>query len=249
MPGGFGGGGMPGGAGGMFGPDSQIKLMANPKTAAYFKDPQFAMKWEMCQQNPQQMMQLMQMDGRIMECIQVLTGVDIQGESEKAQKKAELDKEAKKKRDEEDKKKKEEAERLAKEEAENALPPEERAKLETKKKAEAEKAQGNDYYKKKDFENALKYYQNAIDLCPDDIVFHSNKAAVYFEMKKYEDCVACCDEAIKTTEGNPYDYVKLGKALARKGNALLQMKKYDESIAVYQKAMLENNDHGIKMQL
>ena len=86
-------------------------------------------------------------------------------------------------------------------------------------------------------------------MCPDDIVFHSNKAAVYFEMKKYEDCVACCDEAVKTTEGNPYDYVKLAKALARKGNALLQMKKYDESIAVYQKAMLENNDHGIKMQL
>ena len=42
--------GMPGapGGGGMFGPDSQLKLMSNPKTAAYFKDPQFAMKWEMC---------------------------------------------------------------------------------------------------------------------------------------------------------------------------------------------------------
>lgn len=61
--------GAPGGGGGMFGPDSTMKLMANPKTAAYMQDPQFAMKWEMCQQNPQQMMQLMQMDGRIMECI------------------------------------------------------------------------------------------------------------------------------------------------------------------------------------
>ena len=63
--------------------------------------------------------------------------------------------ETKKKREEEEKKKKEEDERIAKEEAEKALPPEERAKIETKKKAEAEKAQGNDYYKKKDFENAL----------------------------------------------------------------------------------------------
>ena len=129
--------------------------------------------------------------------------------------------ETKKKREEEEKKKKEEDERKAKEEAEKNLPPEERAKIETKKKAEAEKAQGNDYYKKKDFENALKYYQNAIDLCPDEIVFHSNKAAVYFEMKKFEDCIQCCDDAVKTTEGNPYDYIKLAKALARKANALL----------------------------
>jgi len=38
---------MPGGpgAGGMIGTDSEMKLMANPKTAAYMKDPQFAMKW------------------------------------------------------------------------------------------------------------------------------------------------------------------------------------------------------------
>lgn len=80
-------------------------------------------------------------------------------------------------------------------------------------------------------------------------MFHSNKAAVYFEMKKFEDCINCCDDAIKTTEGNPYDYIKLAKALARKGNALLSLKKFDESIAVFQKALLENNDHGIKMQL
>jgi len=37
--------------------------------------------------------------------------------------------------------------------------------------------------------------------------------------------------------------------LARKGNALLQQKKYDESIAIYNKALIENNDHSIKMQL
>merc|ERR1712195_212407 len=46
-----------------------------------------------------------------------------------------------------------------------------------------------------------------------------------------------------------YDYVKLAKVLARKGNALLQQKKYDESIAIYNKALIENNDHSIKMQL
>ena len=37
--------------------------------------------------------------------------------------------------------------------------------------------------------------------------------------------------------------------MARKGNALLQQKKYDESIAMYEKALVENQDHSIKMAL
>jgi len=37
--------------------------------------------------------------------------------------------------------------------------------------------------------------------------------------------------------------------MARKANALLQQNKYDESIALYNKAMLEDNTHIIKMAL
>lgn len=80
----------------------------------------------------------------------------------------------------------------------------------------------------------------AIDNCPEEMVYYTNKAAVYFEMKDYDKCIGACDDAIETTKGGPYDYVKLSKAMARKGNALLQLKKYDESISIYQSALLEN---------
>ena len=46
MGGGMGGGGMPGNP---FG-GSEEKLMANPRIAKYFEDPQFKMKWEKVQQ-------------------------------------------------------------------------------------------------------------------------------------------------------------------------------------------------------
>ena len=82
-----------------------------------------------------------------------------------------------------------------------------------------------------------------------DLTYFSNKAAVYFEMKDYDKCIEACDEGIETTKGTNYDFVKLSKAIARKANALLQQKKYDESIDQYQKALLENQDHGIKMAL
>ena len=68
-------------------------------------------------------------------------------------------------------------------------------------------------------------------------------------MKNYEACIEQCDKAIETTKGKTYDYVKLGKAMARKAAAQLKMGLYDESIATYQAALLEDKDHKIKMAL
>jgi len=59
------------------GPEAMANLMRNPKIAEYFKDPQFAMTFQMCQQNPQMLMQFMQTDSRYMEVFQVLTGIDL----------------------------------------------------------------------------------------------------------------------------------------------------------------------------
>ena len=56
---------------------------------------------------------------------------------------------------------------------------------------------------------------------------------MYFEMKDYEKCIQLCDDGIETTKGQSYDFVKLSKAIARKANALLQLKRFDESIQMY----------------
>jgi stress-induced-phosphoprotein 1 len=41
--------GMPGGPGGMFGPQAEAKLKQNPRIAKYFEDPQFRNMWELSQ--------------------------------------------------------------------------------------------------------------------------------------------------------------------------------------------------------
>ena len=105
-------------------------------------------------------------------------------------KKDDVNKDAQKKRDEEAKIQKAEDEKKKKEAEEAALPEEERVLIQEKKDAEAFKLQGNDFYKAKDFENALDYYQKAIDKCPKEITYHSNRAAVYFEMKDFDQCAA-----------------------------------------------------------
>lgn len=146
--------------------------------------------------------------------------------------------------------KKKEEEKRKKEAEEAALPEEERKAIQNRKEAEALKEQGNTHYKKREFERALDLYQQAIDKVPFELTYYSNKSAVLMELKKNEEAIALLDEGIaKAREGGGIDYVKLAKALQKKGNAYSKMQKFDEAIEMYQQALIENNDHGIKMSL
>lgn len=229
-----------------FNAETMTKLMMNEKTRGYFADPDFKMKFELCKKNPQMFMQMMQMDKKFMDVFQVITGLDLEmmqktrEEDEKfseVRKKAKEEEEAKKKQEEEERKKKEE---------EEALPDDEKTKLANHKLADKEKDLGNGFYKKKDFENAILHYNKAIELFPSDLTYHTNKAAVYFEMKEYEKCIEFCDAAEEITKEGYYDYAKLAKAFARKANALSKLKRYDESIEYYKKAMREHGDPSFK---
>ena len=44
-------------------------------------------------------------------------------------------------------------------------------------------------------------YDKAIALNPKELSFYTNKAAVYFEMKSFDKCIAECDRAIELTKG------------------------------------------------
>lgn len=89
-------------------------------------------------------------------------------------------------------------------------------------------------------------YDEAIELYPNELSYYTNKAAVYFEMKEYEKCKEECDKAIAKSKEGHYDYVKLSKALGRKGNAVLQQGDFDGAINLFKDALLENNDPNIK---
>ncbi len=81
------------------------------------------------------------------------------------------------------------------------------------------------------------------------MIYINNKAAVYFEMKQFDKCIEECDKAIEKSKGGHYDYVKLGKAIARKANAKLQLQQYEEAIELFKSSLLESNDPNVKDQL
>lgn len=91
---------------------------------------------------------------------------------------------------------------------------------ENRKLALQEKDKGNDYYKKKDFDNALLHYNKAIEHDPSDITFYTNVAAVFFEQKEYEKCVKECEKAIEIGRENRADFKLIAKAFTRIGKLL-----------------------------
>jgi len=135
------------------------------------------------------MMQLLQTDPRLMDVFKELTGVDLLQMNEDKQRNAEQENDLRKKAKATAEAKAADDAKKAKEAEEAALPQEEREAIDLKKRAEAVKAEGTVAYKARDFSKALELYGKAIELCPAELTYHSNKAAVYFEMKNYEACI------------------------------------------------------------
>ena len=63
---------------------------------------------------------------------------------------------------------------------------------------------------------------------------------MYFEKGEYDACIADCDKAVERGRELRQDYKLIGKALARKGNALVKQDKLEEAVEVYHKALTEH---------
>ena len=61
-----------------------------------------------------------------------------------------------------------------------------------------------------------------------------------FEMGRLEHCIKDCDAAVERGRELRLDYKLIGKALTRKGNALVKQDKQEEAIEAYHKALTEH---------
>ncbi|TVU15056.1 hypothetical protein EJB05_38558 [Eragrostis curvula] len=126
------------------------------------------------------------------------------------------------------------------------IPEEEKERKERKAAAQKEKEAGNAAYKKKDFETAIQHYTKAMELDDEDISYITNRAAVYLEMGKYDECIKDCDKAVERGRELHADFKMIARALTRKGTVLAKLAKsskdYDVAIETFQKALTEHRN-------
>lgn len=222
------------------GPDLWAKLTADPKTRLWLQQPDFVRMIQDVQKNPNNI-NLYLSDQRMMQVLGVLLNVNLRTATseEDAFEPSGSPKPQQKREPESQPEPEPEPEPMD-------IPDEEKDKKARKAEAQKEKELGNAAYKKKDFETAIQHYTKAMDLDDEDISYLTNRAAVYLEMGKYEECIKDCDKAVERGREMHADYKMIARALTRKGTAYVKMAKcskdYEPAIETFQKALTEHRN-------
>eukprot|EP00906_Rhabdomonas_costata_P034818 RCo048974 len=222
---------MGGGGGGanpfskIFGPDVWVKIKTNPKLAPFLDEPDYVNMIKAMQTNPQAINMFLQ-DKRIMQTFACLCGIDMASADDFMG---------------EEEGRPQPSKPAPKPEPKPAPSTSSSSSLSPKaQEAEAEKEKGNAFYKSKEFDKAIECYDRALELCPENIVYLINKAAVFLEQQNFDECVKICDEAVEKGRSSRADVKTIAKALARKGSALHKLKKFDDAIAAFKSSLMEH---------
>ncbi|EXJ87505.1 stress-induced-phosphoprotein 1 [Capronia epimyces CBS 606.96] len=244
-----------GGLGNIFSDPQLIqKLASNPKTAPFLADPQFVTKLQRLAKNPQDMGQELA-DPRFLQVMGVLLGVDMQmgappeGASSRAENPADAEEDVPMPdaRPESNprpaEKKVPEPEPEPEEEDEEAI-----AAKKAKEEAEKEKKLGNEFYKKRQFDEAIGHYSKAWELHK-DITFLTNLAAAKFEQGDYQGCIEACEKAIEEGRQILADFKIIAKAFGRIGSAYEKLGDLPKAIHNYQNSLTEHRTPEILAKL
>jgi stress-induced-phosphoprotein 1 len=222
------------------------KLATNPRTSKHLSDPSFVQKLQFFQKNPQ-MVDLN--DPRMIDVLGVLTGIDMHGFS-RPEGSDEMPPGASSSTSSS-------PPPPPKASASAPPPPEEDVEMEdadddevkARKEAETLKKVAGEAYKKKEFEEAAKKYQQAWDIWPKDITFLTNLGAAYFEQGKYDEAIDTCEKAVEEGRSLRADYKLIAKAYGRVGSSYQRKGDLPSAIKYYEKSLTEHRTPDILNKL
>jgi len=248
-----------GGLGNMFNDPQLIqKIAANPKTSKFLSDPVFMNKLQNMRNNSGGgMSQEMFSDPRFLQVMSVLLGVDMSfnptDDAEGAARKFQEE-------NEEDvhmtdapapprpsSTKKEEPKRAPESEPE---PVDEEAEAAKKAKVEAdqEKAKGTEFYKKKQFDQAIEHYSKAWELHK-DITYLTNLGAAHFEKGDYPAAIEACTKAVEHGREVFADFKLIAKAYGRIGSSYEKQNDLANAVEYYNRSLTEHRTPEILAKL
>ncbi|KAJ1550068.1 hypothetical protein HK096_008898, partial [Nowakowskiella sp. JEL0078] len=238
------------GFGKLFGPDVWTKIATNPKLSPFLAQPDFVQKVKDLQGNSNLLSQHMQ-DPRIMTLLSSLLGVEMRNaapdEFTGSQNVEEEEVPVAKPAATPTPPKPKEPEPTPMEVEESD---EEKEKKNKRVESDKEKDIGNKLYKSRKFEEALEHYGKAFELDDTNVAVLTNKAGTaLYEMKKYNEVIETCDQAVERGRELRVDYKLVGRALGRAGNAYAQLEDYPNAIKYFNKSLAEHRTKEILEKL
>ena len=192
---------------------------------------------------------LLDNDIRFRDIFSVLTGLDKKKisdemENHKHQKQdfiEKMEKEAKtlQRKNSEEKKKMEEEQEILK------MSPEEKLIFHNQKYSEELKFRGNEEQKKKNYDSAIKYFEEALNLNPKDLNLNLNLASVYLEIEDFERCIKECEYVLNNTS----DKIQRSRSYGKIGIAYYEKCDFIQSIQNFKLSINEHKDDRIVEQL
>lgn len=110
---------------------------------------------------------------------------------------------------------------------------------ENEKEALQLKEEGNKLYLSKKFDESLEKYRAAAAKDPKNTLFILNATAVFFEKGEYDECIKECERGVEHGRENNCDYTILAKLITRHAFCLQKLKRYEEAIDLYRRALIE----------
>ncbi|KAF2786200.1 TPR-like protein [Melanomma pulvis-pyrius CBS 109.77] len=231
-------------------PNMIQKLASNPKTAPLLADQEFMAKLQRLRTNPNDIGMELQ-DPRFLQVMSVLMGIDMSfgappgaGEQSSSGVTEEEDVEMPDARPAPKYEPKKEPEP----EPEPEEDEETKAAKEAKAQADELKKKGTEFYKKRQFDEAIEHYTKAWELHK-DITYKTNLGAAKFEKGDYEGAIQACNEAIEYGREVHADFKIVAKAFARIGTSYEKLGDLSNAILNYQKAQTEHRTPEVLAKL
>lgn len=221
------------GLGGLF-DDPQFfqKLASNPRTAALLNDQEFMTKLRHVKDNPNSMGDEMR-DPRFLQVLSVLLGIDMQFPGAPPSGQEEPD---------------EEMPPLVPDPEPEPQDEETISKQKAQAAGDAEKKLGNDFYKKRQFDEAIEHYGKAWELNK-DITYLNNIGAAKFEKGDYQGAIEVCEQAVTEGREQRADFKMIAKAFARIGTAFEKLGDLTAAIENYNKSLMEHRTPDVLTKL
>ena len=207
----------------LFGPTTFSRIQGNPRLAPFLHEPDYVAKINQLIANPSLCSGMMN-DQRIMQTMMELLGINasMQPPQSTPSQEPEVPREQPK-----------------------PTPPKAPKEEKPKEPAVLAKEAGNEHYKKRAFDEALKCYDESISLDPSNGSVYLNRTSVLFEQGNMDECMQELDALLgkyESKEIHSPDFVLLSKILTRKAQIKHKAGSYAEAIELYQSALRENRN-------